>query len=362
MPTLPSKRRVAVLGAGGLVGQRLVRLLLDHPFFELVAVGGSPRRAGTPFGETLRPLTADDLRPDTLPPALAALPVQPCAPGAAFDCDLVFSALPPEAAEEVEPAFAAAGYAVVSNARNYRMAPDVPLVIPEVNADHLALIETQRRARGWRGFLVTNPNCSTIALTLALAPLARTFGLRAVQVTTMQALSGAGYSGPAALSMLDNVVPYIGGEEDKLETEPRKLLGALNPAGIAPLPVTISAQCNRVPTLHGHLECVAVQLDRPASEDAVRAAWEEWRPLQAAGLDLPSAPAQPIVFAPEPDRPQPRLDRDRAGGMVSIVGRLRPDPLLDYKFVVLGHNLDRGAAGGTLLIAELLHATGRLGR
>jgi len=355
-----TKRRVAVLGATGLVGQRLVRLLVGHPWFDLVAVGGSLRRAGTPFGEALRPLAGGDLRPETLPPAWADLPLLPCIPSEDFACDLVFSALPAEAAQDVEPAFAAAGYAVVSNARSYRMAPDVPLIIPEVNADHLGLIDAQRRGRGWRGFIVTNPNCSTITMTLALAPLAEAFGLRAVQVTTMQALSGAGFSGPAAIDMLDNVIPYISGEEDKLETEPGKLLGTLEGDAITPLPLAISAQCNRVATLHGHLECVAVQLARPADEADLLAAWHTWQPLQAAGLDLPSAPTTPVIVLDAPDRPQPRRDRDLAGGMVSVVGRLRPDPVLDYKFVVLGHNLDRGAAGGTLLIAELLHATGRL--
>ncbi len=355
-----TKRRVGVLGATGLVGQRLVRLLAGHPWFDLVAVGGSLRRAGTPFGEALRPLAGGDLRPETLPPAWAALPLQPCLPSDDFACDLVFSALPAEVAQDVEPAFAAAGYAVVSNARSYRMAPDVPLIIPEVNADHLALIDAQRRARGWRGFIVTNPNCSTITLTLALAPLAEAFGLRTVQVTTLQALSGAGFSGPAALDMLDNVVPYIGGEEDKLETEPLKLLGRVDGDTVTPLPLTISAQCNRVATLHGHLECVAVQLERPAELADLQTAWQNWHPLQDAGLELPSAPLSPVLLTEAPDRPQPRRDRDLERGMVSVVGRLRPDPVLDYKFVVLGHNLDRGAAGGTLLIAELLQATGRL--
>lgn len=358
MPVTNGKRRVAVLGATGLVGQRLVRSLVGHPWFELVAVGGSQRRVGTRFCEALHPLAGGDLHGAGLPPALAEMRVQPCAPGEAYDCDIVFSTLPAEVAAGVEPAFAQAGYAVVSNAKTYRMEPDVPLVVPEVNRSHIALVETQRRERGWRGCIVTNPNCSTIALTLALAPLAERFGLEAVQVTTMQALSGAGLSGPSALDMLDNVIPYISGEEEKMESEPKKLLGKLRKDGIEPLEVKISAQCNRVATLHGHLECVAVKLERQATQQEMLAAWQEWKPLQEAGLRLPSAPEQPVIYLEAHNRPQPRVDRDLENGMASVVGRLRPDQILDYKFVALGHNLARGAAGGTLLLAELLHASG----
>jgi aspartate-semialdehyde dehydrogenase len=351
-----AKRRVAVLGATGLVGQRLVGRLIEHPWFELVALGGSPHRAGTPYGEAIAP------RAEGMPPWLARMPLRPCAPGSDFACNLVFSALPAGAASGIEPAFARAGYAVVSNARAHRMESDVPLVLPEVNCDHLRLIATQRRARGWSGCIVTNPNCATSALTLALAPLAGAFGVAAAQVTTLQALSGAGAHGPGALAMLDNVLPFIAGEEEKLESEPRKLLGAFTSDGIAPADVRISAQCNRVATAHGHLECVAVKLERSASRDELLDAWATWRPLAQAGLELPSAPRQPVVYAPEEDRPQPRHDRDRESGMVTTVGRLREDPLLDFKFVALGHNLERGAAGGTVLLAELLHATGALPR
>lgn len=232
-----SKRRVAVLGATGLVGQRLVRLLLDHPDFEITALGGSPSRSGKRYVDTLRPLASEDLRGETMPRNLASMVVQPCLPGNSFECDLVFSTLPTDVARDVEPQFARAGYAVVSNASAYRMETDVPLVVPEINAGHLALVEAQRHNRGWRGCIVANPNCSTITLTLALAPLLHAFGLEAVQVTTMQALSGAGFSGPSAMDMLDNVVPYIGGEEDKLETEPCKLFGTLQDGGIVPLPL-----------------------------------------------------------------------------------------------------------------------------
>src|SRR4051794_16326450 len=264
--------KVGVLGASGLVGQRIVGLLADHPWFQVAALGGSERAAGRVYGELWDGAS-------TLPPALAALRVGPTAPGAFAGCALVFSALPADAARTVEPAFADAGIGVVSNASAFRMEADVPLIIPEVNGDHLALIARQRRERGWRGFLVTNPNCSTIHLTLALAPLHQAFGLATVQVTTLQALSGAGRHGVAALDMIDNVIPYIGGEEDKLEHEPQKLLGTLTEAGIAPAPFLVSAQCTRVPTTHGHLEMVAVQLQHPASLDAIRATWEDWRPL-----------------------------------------------------------------------------------
>jgi aspartate-semialdehyde dehydrogenase len=313
------------------VGQRLVRSLVDHPWIELAAVGGSQRRAGTLFADALHPLAGGDLHSSALSPSLADLRVQSCSPDEGYDCDLVFSALPADVASEVEPAFARAGYAVVSNARSHRMEADVPLVIPEVNHEHIVLV-----------------------------PLAARFGLEAVQVTTMQALSGGGLGGPSALDMLDNVVPYIGGEEEKMESEPKKLLGTLGPDGIEPLDVKISAQCNRVGTLHGHLECVAVKLAGRASREDILAAWQEWHPLEDAGLALPSAPSRPVIYLEEPNRPQPRVDRDLENGMASITGRLRPDSILDYKFVTLGHNLARGAAGGTLLLAELLHASGLL--
>ena len=338
--------KVGVLGATGIVGERIVALLADHPWFTVAALGGSERAAGRRYGDLL----------PAAPPGAADLVVQPLTPRAFAGCRLVFSALPADVAAEVEPAFAAAGYGVVSNASSFRMAADVPLLIPEVNADHLGLIPRQQAARGWSGFLVTNPNCSTIHLTLALAPLHRAFGLAAVSVTTLQALSGAGRHGVAALSIIDNVVPYIGGEEDKLEREPQKLLGRLAGDAIAPAGFPVSAQCTRVATTNGHLEMVSVRLDRPASAEELAATWTAWQPL--AGRNLPSAPAHPVLVRDEPDRPQPRLDRDTAGGMASVVGRLRPCPIFDYKFAVLGHNLVRGAAGGVILIAELIVAEG----
>ncbi|HMA35821.1 MAG TPA: aspartate-semialdehyde dehydrogenase, partial [Chloroflexia bacterium] len=249
---------VGVLGASGAVGQRLVQLLADHPWFAVAALGGSERAAGRRYGDLAHPAGQGSGAGAPLPAALADQQLRPTHPAEFRDCALVFSALPADAAHSVEPAFAAAGYGVVSNASSFRMAPDVPLVIPEVNAGHLALIRRQRQERGWRGFLVTNPNCSTIHLTLALAPLQQAFGLAAVQVTTLQALSGAGLRGVAALAIIDNVIPYIGGEEEKMESEPRKLLGRLTADGITPAAVTLSAQCTRVPTTDGHLEMVGV--------------------------------------------------------------------------------------------------------
>jgi aspartate-semialdehyde dehydrogenase len=341
---------VGIVGATGAVGQRLVSLLVDHPWFEIVALAGSGQAAGRLYGDSYKQGAA------ALPPALRAMPLAEPDPAAFAGAKLVFSALPAEVAQTLEPALAAAGLPVVSNASAFRMAPDVPLLIPEVNADHLRLIPRQRLRHGRAGFIVANPNCSTIHLTLALAPLERAFGLRAVQVTTLQAISGAGLRGVAGLEIIDNVIPYIGGEEEKVEQEPRKLLGRLEADGVAPADFVVSAQCTRTATTHGHLEMVSLALRERASLEDVRAAWESWRPL--AGRDLPSAPAAPVIVRDEPDRPQPRLDRDVAGGMASVVGRLRPCPILDYKFAVLGHNLVRGAAGGVLLIAELLRAEG----
>jgi aspartate-semialdehyde dehydrogenase len=285
--------------------------------------------------------------------------VEECAPG--LDCDLVFSALPGEVAGPIEENLATAGYFVSSNAKNHRLDPDVPLLIPEVNPDHIQIIEHQRRQRGWgRGFIVTSPNCSVIPLVLALKPLQDSFGLSTVMVTTMQAISGAGYPGLPSWDILDNVIPHIGGEEEKVETEPLKLLGQLEGHEFRPAPITISAQCNRVNTVEGHLEAVSVRLGRKAEVDAVVEALQSFKALPQE-LELPSAPRRPIVVRVEADRPQPRYDRDEEGGMAVVVGRVRECPVLDYKFVVLGHNTVRGAAGGSILNAELLVAKGYLG-
>ncbi len=353
------KIAVGVLGATGMVGQRIVRLLNDHPWFEVAAMSGSARTVGQRYGDALRPAPAAW---GALEARLVDSVLVESEPGSFEGCRVIFSALPADAARELEPRLAEAGLVVVSNASAHRMDEDVPLIVPEVNPEHVVLVEKQQENRGWRGYIVTNPNCSTIGMTLALAPLHRAFGVKRVFVTTLQALSGAGYNGVSALDILDNVVPYIGGEEDKMETEPLKLLsrlvegeGRLEP----PAGMKISAQCTRVPTTDGHLEMVSVELGTKVREQDVVDCWAEWRGWPQE-IGLPSAPAQPVVFRPEPNRPQPRFDRDTGGGMATVVGRLRPCPLLDYKFALLGHNLVRGAAGGVVLIAELLRARGML--
>ena len=343
---------VGVLGATGMVGQRFVQLLAGHPWFEIAALAASERSAGRPYGEVCRWVI-----PGEMPPSLGGMVVRECRPD--LPCRLVFSALPAEAAGAIEEEFAAAGYVVSSNARSHRLDPDVPLLIPEVNPDHLALIEVQRRRRGWKGLIVAAPNCSTTQLILALKPLWDEFGIEAVCVATMQALSGAGYPGVASLDILDNVIPYIPGEEGKLEREPLKLLGRLEGEAIQEAELAISAQCHRVPTRDGHLEAVSVKLGRRASREEVVEALRGFRGLPQE-LGLPSAPARPIVVREEADRPQPRLDRDEGGGMSVVVGRVRECPVLDYKFLVLGHNTVRGAAGGAILNAELLVAQGYL--
>ena len=354
------RTKVGVLGATGAVGQRLVRLLNGHPWFEIAAMAGSERTSGRRYGEVVRPAPAIA---GTVESSVLEMQLRCPEPSSFVECAIVFSALPSEAAREIEPQLARQGIGVVSNASTYRMQEDVPLMVPEVNPDHLRLIEVQRRQRGWDGFIVTNPNCSTISLTLALAPLHRAFGLDSAYVTTLQAISGAGFNGVSALDMVDNVVPYIGSEEDKIETEPLKLLGTLageqgdGPRIEPPDGLRLSAQCTRVPTTDGHLEMVSVKLKRPATHQEIVEAWESWRPAPQQ-LGLPTAPARPVVVRSEPDRPQPRFDRDTEGGMATGVGRLRPCPLLDWKFALLGHNLVRGAAGGVLLIAELLKSDG----
>lgn len=339
--------RVGILGATGAVGQKLIARLAGHPWLKVTAVAASHRSVGRRYGEAVHWLEAA-----LLPPEIAALTVAAAAPP--LQCDLVISALDADAAREVESAFAAAGYAVFSNASAHRMRPEVPLLVPEVNADHLCLLETQRSAPG---FVVTNPNCSTVGLVLALKPLADAFGLDAVQVTTMQAASGAGYPGVPSLDILGNVVPHIAGEEAKLEAEPRKILGTLSASGVAMHPVTISAQANRVPVLDGHLLSIAVRTVRPAGVDDVRAALAGFvSPL--AGLGLPSAPARPLELLPDGEPPQPRRHAERGGGMVVHVGCVRECPVLGVRLVALVHNTVRGAAGAAILNAELAIAKG----
>ena len=348
-----SKIRVGILGATGAVGQTFIRLLADHPLFEIAALVASERSAGKPYREAARWVQATPI-----PEAVADLVVEGV--DAAPDCAVVFSGLDASVAGDVEADFARRGYAVVSNARNYRLDPTVPLLIPEVNPDHLALIDRQDWG-GSGGFVVTNPNCSTVGLVLALKPLHDVFGVEAAHVVTMQALSGAGYPGVASLDALGNVVPYIGGEEDKMAVETRKLLGALGPDGVAMADVVISAQCNRVPVENGHMEAVSVRLGGSPSASEAAEAMRSWQsPL--AGMGLPTAPASPLLVTDDETAPQPRTHVNIGGGMTVTVGRMQDCPVLGVKFVVLSHNTVRGAAGGAILNAELLHAQGRLGQ
>ncbi len=346
--TMKSKIPIAILGATGLVGQRLVQMLADHPWFEIRALAASDNSVGKRYAEA-----ANWHLPSEIPFVAREMIVQPCEPR--FDARLVFSALPNDVAGKIEEDFANAGCLVSSNASAHRMDVDVPLVIPEVNPDHLQLLRAQQARSKSRGAILCNPNCSTIHLTLALKPLADRFGLKRVIVTTMQALSGAGYPGVSSLDLVDNVVPYIGGEETKLESEPLKILGALRDSSLEMAPFKISAACNRVATQDGHMEAVSVELEKKASlEDLSRTLAQFCGEPQK--LRLPTAPEHPIIVRDEADRPQPRLDRDAEHGMATVIGRLRECSVLDYKFVLLGHNTIRGAAGGTLLNAELLVA------
>jgi aspartate-semialdehyde dehydrogenase len=342
---------VGVLGATGMVGQQFIALLARHPWFRVSWLGASSRSEG----KTYQDATAWRLSAP-LPPAVARMPVDAATPGRAPK--LVFSGLDSSVAGEIEGAFARAGHLIISNSRNYRMEPDVPLLIPEINAEHLALLDVQAAERGWAGRIVTNPNCSTIVLSMALAPL-RQFGLKNVMLTTLQAISGAGYPGVASWDILGNVIPFIDGEEEKIETETKKILGCYGAKRVEPHPVTVSASTTRVAVHDGHTESVAVALEhRPAAEDVI-AAFNSFKG-KPQELGLPSAPAQPVVYLPERNRPQPALDVDRDGGMTVTVGRLRPCPLFDYKFIALGHNTIRGAAGAAILNAELMHSGGLL--
>jgi aspartate-semialdehyde dehydrogenase len=351
------RRKVGILGATGMVGQRFIQLLNNHPWFEVAWLAASDRSAGKTYAEACK------WKLDTpLPARIAAMTVMPNVPEGTPAADLpkiIFAALDADIARELEPKFAAAGCAVVSNSSAFRMTSDVPLVVPEVNADHLELIERQ----SWRGqsggYIVTNPNCCAIGLVLALKPLEARFGIESLFVSTMQAVSGAGYPGVASLDILGNVVPYIKNEEEKLQEEIGKLLGQLGRGGIQMLDAKLSAHCNRVPVEDGHMECVSIKLRSQATREQVLAAWSEFAPL--AGQKLPSAPDQPVEFDPSVDRPQPRLDRMRGHGMASTVGRLRECNLLDWKFVVLSHNTIRGAAGAAILNAEVLARLGKFG-
>ena len=350
---MPNKLSVGILGATGIVGQRFIQLLEHHPWFEVSWLAASDRSEGRPYADAAR------WRLKTaIPERVAQMTVSPATPAGAPK--IIFAALDASIAKDLEPQFAAAGCAVVSNSSALRMQSDVPLVIPEVNADHIRLIDTQPWRRASGGFAVTNPNCSAIGLVLALAPLHQRFGLETVMAVTMQAVSGAGYPGVASLDILGNVIPYIAKEEEKMEEETQKLLGTLNGAGIIPAPFAMSAQCNRVAVEDGHTESVSIRLKKKAQPEEIIAAWNDFR-AEPQQLHLPSAPAQPVIYLNSVDRPQPRLDVDSGGGMTTSVGRLRKCNVLDWKFTVLSHNTIRGAAGAALLNAELLKAKGYLG-
>jgi aspartate-semialdehyde dehydrogenase len=338
---------VGVLGATGMVGQQFVQQLAGHPWFNLAWLAASERSAGKTYAEAAPWRLA---RP--MPAGLEGMRVDGCTPG--HGPRLVFSALDASAAQDIEVAFARAGHIVVSNARSWRMDPLVPLLIPEINHDHLSLLPAQRRERGWSGAIVTNPNCSTVVLSMALAPL-RTFGLESVIVTTMQAVSGAGYPGVPSLDIIGNVVPGIPGEEEKMESETLKILGTAT----APHSAVVSAHTNRVPVIDGHTEAVSVRLTQQPAIEAVIEAFRAFR-ARPQELKLPTAPPRPLLYLDAPNRPQPRLDAERDGGMAVTVGRARRCPVLGVKFVVLGHNTVRGAAGAAVLNAELMAADGML--
>lgn len=347
------KIRVGVLGATGTVGQRLIQLLENHPWFEVGAIAASDRSVGKTFQQACPWKISGPI-----PEYIRDHTLKSCKPNLAVD--LVFSGLPSSIAGQVEIDFARAGYPVLSNSRNHRMEEDVPLLVPEINPDHLALIPTQKQRQGYSsGYIVTNPNCSTMALVMALAPLNQCFGLEQVNVVTMQALSGAGYPGVASLDIIDNVLPYIDGEEEKVETEPLKILGEYQAGKVILANFKISAQCHRVNVQDGHLEAVSVSFRQCPPQHQLVEALSNFSSLPQE-LNLPSAPRFPIVYLEGTDRPQPRLDRHLEKGMATVIGRLRPCSIFDYKFDLLGHNTIRGAAGATLLNAELLWKKGML--
>lgn len=346
------KLKVAVLGATGAVGQRFIQLLENHPWFEVSELIGSDRSAGRRYGEIARWVL------DGEPPASVrdktVLPLD-----ATLDSPLVFSALPKEAAETREVELAQAGHVVCTNASTNRMVEDVPLLLPEANADHIALIDVQRRKRGWTtGAIVANSNCTAMPIVMSLAPLRR-YGIKRIHAVSMQAVSGAGYPGVSSMDILDNVVPYIGGEEEKVETEPLRMLGNLAGEQVVWLSASMSATCNRVPVIDAHTVSISVELEAKPSHQEIISAWDTFAGPSPVP-QLPSAPERPVIYLTQPDRPQPRRDREAGHGMSTTVGRLRPCPILGYKFTALSHNTIRGAAGCSILNAELLAVTGYL--
>ncbi len=347
---MSKKIQVGVLGATGMVGQSFVKFLDGHPWFELTWVGASDRSAGKKYSE------ATSWRLDgSMPERIAGLTVSDCKPGNAPK--LVFSAMDAAVATEIERAFAECGHFVVSNSKNHRMESDVPLLVPEINPDHLKLLAVQKK-RGWKGAIATNPNCSTVALTMGLAPM-KNFGIQTIIATTMQAISGAGYPGVPSMDIMANVIPFIGGEEGKMEIETQKILGTLAVDHIDPLPAKMSAHCNRVPVVDGHTVTVSAALKEKVTLKDLIHAYETYTSVPQQ-RNLPSAPKKPVLYLHEENRPQPRRDAGRENGMCVTVGRLRHCPVLDYKFVCLGHNTIRGAAGAAVLNAELMYSEGLL--
>ena len=350
---MQNKIEVGVLGATGMVGQHFLKFLDGHPWFDVTWLGASERSAGKRYRDVATWHLAG-----AMPESIGGLTVEECKAGRGPR--LVFSAMDASVAGEIEQEFARGGHVVVSNSRNHRMDADVPLLVPEINADHLRLIPGQQRARGWKGMIVTNPNCSTITLTMALAPF-KQFGITKIIVTTLQAISGAGYPGVASMDIVSNVIPHIGGEEEKMECETQKILGDYSPASghVKALAAAVSAHCNRVPVIDGHTVTVSLALEGKPSLDDARKAIDDYRGA-LHGRNLPSAPARPVVLMREINRPQPRKDAEREHGMACFVGRLRECPVLDYKLVALAHNTIRGAAGVAVLNGELMHAEGLL--
>ena len=348
---MQTRIEVGILGATGMVGQHFIKFLQGHPWFDLKWLGASDRSAGKKYRDAMT-WHPGGVTPDTV----AGLTVEDSKPGNAPR--LLFSAMDASVATEIERAFAEAGHVVVSNSRNHRMEPDVPLLVPEINPDHLKLVPLQQRARGWKGQIVTNPNCSTVVLTMALAPL-KQFGIVRVITTTMQAISGAGYPGVASMDILGNVVPFIGGEEEKMQQETQKILGEFRGDRVEPLAAKVSAHCNRVAVVDGHTVTVSVEFSSKPPLGEVRRAFESFSGVPQQ-RHLPSAPATPVIYMEDAGRPQPRMDAERERGMAAFVGRLRACAALDYKFVALGHNTVRGAAGAAVLNAELMCSEGML--
>ena len=342
---IKNKIPVAVLGATGSVGQKFIELLINHPWFEVTEIAASDKSADKFYKDAVNWFSSVPL-----PSAIGNMKVKECKPN--LKSKIVFSGLDASVAGEIETGFAKSGYIVISNSKNHRMDKDVPLLVPEINPEHLSLIKTQKFGEG---FIVTNPNCSTIGLALALKPLMDKFGINDVNVVTMQALSGAGYPGVSSLDIIDNIVPFIGGEENKMETEPLKILGSLKNNKVVDLKIHISAQCNRVAVLEGHTECVQVNLKRKTSVNEIINAWKTFTGLPQK-LKLPSAPLHPIHYFSEDKYPQPKIHRNTDKGMAVSIGRLRKDSIFDFKFVLLSHNTIRGAAGGAILCAELMLA------